>query len=107
MAIGLLSYSAYLWHQPVLSFARHRVMGELGHAWLLALLGLSLGLAYLTWRFVEIPLRDRRRLTRGQIFLAGGLMSAIFVALGWAGHTADGFPGRRSYSAEQLAMIES
>jgi peptidoglycan/LPS O-acetylase OafA/YrhL len=55
VSIGLVSYPLYLWHWPLLSFAR--IVGQDG-AWVRAgLLAASLVLAALTWRFVEKPLR--------------------------------------------------
>lgn len=60
VGIGLVSYSFYLWHQPVFAFAR---LAARGHppAWQMLLLSaLSLGLAWGTWRFVETPFRQGR-----------------------------------------------
>jgi peptidoglycan/LPS O-acetylase OafA/YrhL len=57
--LGLLSYSAYLWHQPILALARLRSV-EPPSTWILAILGVSsFGLAYLSWRFIEKPFRNR------------------------------------------------
>ncbi|MDO9472042.1 MAG: acyltransferase [Caulobacter sp.] len=55
--IGLISYSAYLWHQPLFAFARIRSISEPAPALMLALCALSLLLAWLSWRFVEAPWR--------------------------------------------------
>jgi peptidoglycan/LPS O-acetylase OafA/YrhL len=51
--IGLVSYSAYLWHQPLFAFFRLRELDPLSTevAWLLIFC--SFGLGYLTWRFIE------------------------------------------------------
>lgn len=106
VGLGLISYSAYLWHQPVLAFARHRVMGEPSEGWLLLLLGFSLALAFLTWSLVERPFRSRHRFTQSQVFIAGAVASVLFMALGLLGHTKEGFPGRISYSPEQLEIIK-
>lgn len=57
-AIGLISYPLYLWHWPVLVFARLAFNAEPRQAALPALLALSFVLAWLTWRFVETPLRS-------------------------------------------------
>ncbi len=95
--VGLISYSAYLWHQPLLAFARVKTPGS-PPSWLLLGLALaSLGLAALTWRFVEQPFRRRDgglRLTRARIFVASGVGSALFIAIGLAGELTDGLPGR-------------
>ena len=58
-ASASISYSAYLWHQPILAFARIRFGDALPPAALLALGGLALLLAWPTWAFVERPFRRR------------------------------------------------
>ncbi len=57
--IGLISYSLYLWHWPLLAFGRITQRGELGLPAAMALALLAVVLATLTWRFVETPLRSR------------------------------------------------
>lgn len=93
--IGLLSYSAYLWHQPLFAFARHRSLGvEPGPMVFGALSLASLGLAYVSWRYIEAPFRDRRRFGRQQIFLYATIGSAFFVTVGLIGHFNKGYPAR-------------
>ena len=45
VAVGLISYSAYLWHQPLFAFARIRSMDEPGTALMVALIATTLVLA--------------------------------------------------------------
>ena len=59
VGIGLISYSAYLWHQPLFAFARHRSLGDPGTPLIAALSLTAIALAYLSWRYVEIPFRNR------------------------------------------------
>ena len=61
VGIGLVSYSFYLWHQPVFAFARLRTLGPLSPLETAALVALSFTLAVLTWRFVEQPFRANSR----------------------------------------------
>ncbi len=82
VGIGLISYSAYLWHQPLFVFA-HIITQEEPSFWLMALLSvITLLLAYLSWRFVEAPFRDKNRFSRKQIFTGGIISSLIFIAIG-------------------------
>jgi len=82
VAIGLISYSAYLWHQPLFVFARIRSIDE-PTMWLIGLLSIvALMLAYLSWRFVEQPFRNRQRYRRKQIFIGGLVTSLLFIAVG-------------------------
>lgn len=53
--IGLISYSLYLWHWPVLVLLRLAGYGDRISA--LAGIGLSFLLAFLSWKFVETPFR--------------------------------------------------
>ena len=57
VGIGLISYSAYLWHQPLFAFARIRSLSEVPDWVMIGLAVVSLGLAWLSWRFVEQPVR--------------------------------------------------
>jgi peptidoglycan/LPS O-acetylase OafA/YrhL len=94
VTIGLISYSAYLWHFPLFVFARHRSLVEPA-PWLMAVLCVAtFPLAYLSWRFVENPFRDRRRTSRRQIIGFGVAAACGFIALGLFGAMSDGFPER-------------
>jgi len=77
VAIGLISYSAYLWHQPLFAFARIRAMTPVTPWFMLGLTCLALILAYLTWRFVEQPFRRRPNplFSQQQVFALAALMS--------------------------------
>lgn len=58
VGLGLISYSVYLYHQPLLAFSRIAMPASIRPDWLLPLMGLlSLPLGYLSWRFVEQPTR--------------------------------------------------
>ena len=103
VGIGLISYSAYLWHQPLLAFARNRSLHGVsrGETWIL--LGLSLGLSYLCWRFVEKPFRDRRRFTRTQIFQFAALSCAFFLLIGAIGIATQGV----FWNSQRLTFVKS
>jgi len=60
VGIGLISYSLYLWHWPVVVLARYRQGGDISVVTAVALLALVIALSYLTYRFVETPLRRRQ-----------------------------------------------
>lgn len=105
VAIGLISYSAYLWHQVVFVFARLRSLDELGTAAYLGLVVLSLALAYLSWRFVEAPFRDRTRTSRRLIFTGSALGAAAFIAIGALGMTTAGLPARLPADVVKIAAL--
>ncbi len=88
--IGLISYPLYLWHWPLLTYARI-IEGETPAAALRwALLVLSFALAWLTWRYIERPLRARTR-SRAVIW---GLCLAL-VVVGVAGFVVKSAHGYR------------
>ena len=86
--LGLISYPLYLWHWPLLSFLhitfpREETLPLLPAA---ALVVVSIGLAWATWRFVERPVRSGSRppAYAGRLLAVNGLMLALGGAL-WLG----------------------
>lgn len=94
VGVGLISYSAYLWHQPLFVFTRH-INLEKPTAIVLILLSLvALVLAYLSWRFVEQPFRKKGVIGRNNVIAFVAFSSTLFIGMGVAGHIKEGFVGR-------------
>jgi peptidoglycan/LPS O-acetylase OafA/YrhL len=106
VGIGLISYSAYLWHQPLFAFARIRIE----HPTQAMLAGLTVGtfaLAWLSWRFIEQPFRGRSKLapTRSAIFVLSAAAGCVFLAAGLAGYFTGGLPSRIAPSGRSFAEL--
>jgi peptidoglycan/LPS O-acetylase OafA/YrhL len=54
--VGLISYSLYLWHWPIIVAFKYSHT-EITAAWAVAIFLGSVGISWLTWRFVELPFR--------------------------------------------------
>jgi peptidoglycan/LPS O-acetylase OafA/YrhL len=105
---GLLSYSAYLWHQPLFAFARLRSIEPLSHEFLTFLSVLSFLLAYLTWRFVENPFRKKpsRYVSKPWKFIVASFaISATFSIFGLIGYISNGFPNR-TFNGIDLSVLD-
>lgn len=94
--VGLISYPLYLWHWPLLSFARMGQDQELSGATLVALVALAFFLAWLTYEFVEKPIRFGRLPLPpvGIAALLAGFALLTVTPLGLITSIANGFPGR-------------
>lgn len=90
VGVGLISYSAYLWHQPLFAFARIRLHETPSQIFLIALLVLSLLLAYMSWRFVERPFRQRDKIGKRGMAFATALFLLFPVLFGLVGQVTDG-----------------
>jgi peptidoglycan/LPS O-acetylase OafA/YrhL len=106
VGIGLISYSAYLWHQPLYAFARHRSLVEPSEFFYSALAAMSFILAYLSWRYMEKIFKKKEVLNRTTIFTFAVAGSVVFSAIGLAGHITDGFEGRFSTKGTTQQRID-
>jgi peptidoglycan/LPS O-acetylase OafA/YrhL len=89
--IGLLSYSLYLYHQPLFVFLRVSALTPPPlHLMLIAIVPLFV-VSYASWRFVEEPFRDPRRTsTRSVVALCVSGMLGL-SAVGATMHLSSGF----------------
>lgn len=105
--VGLLSYSAYLWHQPIFAFTRIALLEKPSGVTLLALSFVSLFLAYLSWRLIELPFR--RMAGRAKwVAIFSGIALLVPIALGLLAHLSEGAVLSRASSAQReiLAQIQ-
>ena len=89
--LGLLSYSAYLWHQPIFSFARHKFSNDLSDITFFILSIFSILFAYISWKWIESPFRDKKRISRRNIFNFSGIGIIAFIFIGTTFSYTDGF----------------
>ena len=90
VGIGLISYSAYLWHQPLFAFARIRMLSEPSYELTGFLALASLVLAYFTWRLIETPFRRAAIVSRKMVIRSSVCVAGIMVTFGLAGHLTSG-----------------
>jgi peptidoglycan/LPS O-acetylase OafA/YrhL len=76
--LGVISYSAYLWHQPLLVFGRRLFLHEMPYTAAIALIMLSIFFAFLSWRFVEKPFRDKSFLSQKLVLISS---TAILITV--------------------------
>ena len=111
VAVGLISYGAYLWHWPLLVFARHLSLTEPSELTFAILALLTFPLAYLSWRYIEKPFRTKSIFSRKAIFTLSFIGSALFITVGLAGHFSNGFEyfwlSRQSESVKATYLIIS
>jgi hypothetical protein len=90
--IGLISYPLYLWHWPLLTFARIESLGIPSRNVRLAMVAASIVLAWLTYIVIERPLRTRGN-SRKKAGILCGVMALVF-AVGGVAYLSRGFPER-------------
>ncbi len=93
--IGLMSYSLYLWHRPLLVYVQRYHITPLSTLELTGLLAAIFGIAALCWRFLERPIHTRARLGSDRRLLCALAASGLLIALaGVQLWRSDGYPQR-------------
>ena len=100
--LGLISYSMYLWHQPILAFAHHANYIENSIIGIFGLLILTVLLSYISWRWLEQPCRDSRKIDKKVFFLCIGVASTVIFAFGLIGVKTNGF--EKNFIANRLSI---
>ncbi len=102
--IGLISYSLYLWHWPILVYAKQALISErLSLAQTVGCILATFLLATLSWRFVETRFR-RMPMPRMRLFFGAGALVGSLTAVGIGIFVLQGLPGRFSRDSLTLAQ---
>ena len=104
VAIGLVSYPLYLWHWPLLTFARIYESTTLPRSIRVAALALSLAAAVATYRFIELPIRHSARPTTKAFALLA--LVTVMGTLGLFCYGMNGFPGTGFRDPQREAFID-
>ena len=94
VGIGLISYSAYLWHQPLFAFARINSIHQLSVFSMSMLAISSLVIGYFSWKIIEVPFRNKLYIRNNYILVLTILGLLSFATLGYIGHVKHGFGDR-------------
>jgi len=78
--VGLISYSLYLWHQPVLALMKKSYSIHLEPTQIFISIILTFSLSYLSWKYVENPFRNKQKFSQNKIFKLS-LASIVTVSL--------------------------
>jgi len=100
--VGLISYSLYLWHAPVLVFWNYYLIVAPDARAQVVQLALIFVLAFASWKCIETPLRRRRRSDRRFLACMAIWAGALLVMGAWL-WKSDGLPNR--FSGEQRRLV--
>ncbi len=94
VGIGLISYSLYLWHQPLFAFLRMKTVGEPSEYMFITATVVAFILSIFSYKYIETPFRNKKNITRKQIFQFSTASISVFLLIGLSGHILKGFEGR-------------
>lgn len=106
--VGLISYSLYLWHWPVFAFLRnYEASVDLPLLLSLAGLAFSFVMAYLSWKFIERPFRNREKMSLRKVCLVLGSSSIALVAFCLWVIVQQGVPSRIDPDVVRLSSVSN
>ena len=80
LKIGLISYSLYLWHQPIYQFFNQIYFIDTNNLVKFFIIFLLLILSFFSFKFIEQPFRDKRKISQKNIFIFY-ILSTILIIL--------------------------
>lgn len=101
--IGLMSYSIYLWHNPIFSFARIIKLNQISTVEILICFALTFSLSWLTWRFIELPIGSSKKILSSNKLVITLLCGAFLIGLSGIFIKYDGIKSR--YSTQQQSIL--
>lgn len=103
--IGKISYSAYLWHQPIFAFSIYRFGKHSFEQYALPLIVITLLFAYGSWKFIENPFRNPTYTSKKLLIWCNSislvLLASVFIPQKWL------LQNRTNETLQELSKIEN
>jgi len=99
--VGLISYSLYLWHWPIIVFTRYFLVRDLTGVEVFVAFIMMSGIAWVSYRYVERPFRARG-FPVGRLYLLSASGAAVLAIVGVAFIKLDGLPQRLNSEAATI-----
>lgn len=110
--VGLISYSLYLWHWPLIVFAKYASgsqwnWNQVSLVQKILFLVMIVGISAASWRWIETPFRPRTALmNRKKIFIFAFAACGLILAMAAIVRAKDGFPSRFPPEALRFAAMK-
>ncbi len=95
VGVGLISYSLYLWHQPLIALIAYVRDGRMQPEYYAGAIVVSFFVAWLTWKYVETPFRSRTAIPARRGLRIGVAVTAGILAFSVACIATRGFAFRK------------
>ncbi len=107
VGIGRISYSLYLWHWPIIVYMRYCFGRELSSWHILFAAVASFTIAYLSWRYIEMPIRRNKSITSGKAFTGLLCMCVLVAGIGAVLFKTNGLIHVLHANANKYASLET
>ena len=85
VGVGLISYSAYLWHQPIFAYTRiYNQEISISNEIRFVLIFVTLLIGFLSWRYIERPFRAKSNFSKSLIITMSVVSVTIFLFMAYA-----------------------
>lgn len=106
VSIGLISYSLYLWHQPIFAFLNLKSISHPPTFLIAVAILLTFTMATFSYRFIEKPFRSTNNISSKSILYISTISCLFFVVIGGVGHFTGGFKTKRFEQNSYVQTLE-
>jgi peptidoglycan/LPS O-acetylase OafA/YrhL len=105
VGLGLISYSLYLWHQPIFAIYRNVWSGQITFQAFSLLIVIIFSCAYLSWKYVETPFRNKEKISTSLLIKLFIFFSVFLFGLGIAGYKSNGF-SKIKMTKDEMSLVK-
>ena len=103
--IGLISYSLYMLHQPILAFNKNLILFEENILFKIIFFIVLVFISSLTWKFIEQPSRNYKKISTKKFLIVVSLISTVILISNIVILKTDGFVSKYKEEDRYLALL--